>query len=315
MAIKALFTYDYGKERMESIKKLGYELLVKNEKDISYTEELKDVEVLVCYNPFDSLDISKMKKLKWIQLSSIGIDQVPKEKLINCNITLTNNKGGYSIPMGEWIVLKILELYKNSREFYEKQKSKQWKMDTSVLELCGKRVGFLGTGTIAIEAAKRLQGFEVEVLGLNTNGTPVQYFHRCFKKDDIDEMLSLCDVVVVTIPYTKESHHLLNKERIGSMKEGALIVNVSRGSVIDEKELIESLVKGEIKGAALDVVEEEPLKEESPLWSLDNVIITPHNSWVSEKRNERRFHIIYKNLEKYMNKSALENVVDVKKGY
>jgi len=315
MAIKALFTYDYGKERMESIRKLGYELLVKGESGISYTEELEDVEVLVCYNPFDSLDISKMKKLKWIQLSSIGIDQVPKEKLIKSDITLTNNRGGYSIPMGEWIVLKILELYKNSRGFYEKQQNKQWKMDTSVLELCGKTVGFLGTGTIAIEAAKRLQSFEVEVLGLNTKGTPVQYFHKCFKKENLDEMLSLCDVVVVTIPYTKESHHLLNKERMASMKENALLVNVSRGNVIDEEELISRLSNGQIKGAALDVVEEEPLKEESPLWSFENVIITPHNSWVSERRNERRFHITYKNLEKYANKGVLENVVDIKKGY
>lgn len=315
MTIKALFTYDYGKERMDSIRELGYEVLVKNEKDVTYTEEFKAVEVLVCYNPFETLDISKMNKLKWIQLSSIGIDQVPKEKLMKSNIILTNNRGGYSIPMGEWIVLKILELYKNSKGFYEKQQNRKWKIDTSIMEVHGRTIGFLGTGTIAVEAAKRLQGFDIELIGLNTKGTPVEHFNKCFKREDIDEMLKICDVVVATIPYTKETHHLLNRERMAVMKEGSMIVNVARGAIIEEKALIENISTGKIKGAALDVVDEEPLDESSPLWSFENVIITPHNSWVSEKRNERRFDLIYKNMAEYVNSKELINVVDVTKGY
>ena len=315
MTIKALFTYDYGKERMDSVRELGYEILVKKEKDITYTEDLEDIEVLVCYDPFETLDVSNMKKLKWIQLSSAGIDQVPKEKLVNSNIILTNNRGGYSIPMGEWIVLKILELYKNSKSFYEKQRNKKWQIDTSVMEVCGKTIGFLGTGTIAVEAAKRLQGFDVEVIGLNTKGAPVEYFNKSFKKEEIDKMLRICDVVVVTIPYTQETHYLLNRERMAVMKEGALVVNVARGAIIDEKALVENISTGRIRGAALDVAEEEPLDESNPLWSCENVIITPHNSWVSEKRNERRFDLIYKNMGEYVGNKKLINIVNISKGY
>jgi len=312
---KALFTYDYGKEKMNLIKELGYDVIIKEEKGLVYSEELKDVEVLVCYDPFSTLDITKMEKLKWIQLSSIGIDQAPIDYIKEKGIILTNNKGGYSIPIGEWIVMNILQLAKNSIKFFEKQKNKMWKIDTSIIEIYGKTIGFIGTGTLAIEATKRLKGFGVNILGLNSNGRNVEGFNKCYSKDEMDDMLRLCDFVVVTIPYTKETHHLINKERFDAMKDGVYFINVARGSVVDEVELIKNLKSGKIKGAALDVFEEEPLKEDNPLWNMENVYITPHNSWVSEMRNERRFKLIYENMKKYVEGEKLLNIVDLQKGY
>ena len=310
-----MFTYDYGKENMSKIKDLGYDVVIQDESTIKYNEGIKDIDVMVCYNPFNSLDISKLDKLKWIQLSSIGIDQVPEKKIIESNIILTNNKGGYSIPMGEWIVLKILELYKNSFGFYEKQRKKIWKMDTSLLELYNKTVGFIGTGSISVEGAKRLQGFGVNVLGLNTEGKDVEYFHKCYPRNEIKEMISQCDVVVIAIPYTDRTHHLVNSDLIETMKDGVKIVNVARGSIINEVDLVDGLKKGKIGGAALDVFETEPLDSGSQLWNMDNVLITPHNSWISEMRNERRFDIIFENLQRYIKEDELINVVDIIKGY
>ena len=315
MAIKALFTYNYGGEKMKDIEAFGYDINVVKEQDLIYSEDLADVEVLVCYDPFKTLDIEKMKKLKWIQLSSIGIDQLPVEYVKNTSIIITNNKGGYSIPMGEWIVLKTLELFKNSKRLYENQANRKWKMDTSIMELYGKTIGFIGTGTIAIEAAKRFQGFEVNILGVNTDGRDIEYFDRCYAMSKLDEMLKLCDVVVVTIPYTKATHHLINEDRFKEMKDGAFFINVARGSIVDEVSLIENLRNGKLAGAALDVYEEEPLKEHNPLWDLNNVILTSHNSWMSEMRNERRFKLIYNNMKKYVQGEELVNVVDLKKGY
>lgn len=315
MTIKALFTYDYGQENMTKVKSLGYDIITINEKNAVYSELLKDVEVLVCYNPFETLDISKMKMLKWIQLSSAGIDQLPLDYIKNSNITITNNRGGYSVPMGEWIVLKILELLKHSHRLYENQKNKLWKMDSTILELCGKTIGFIGTGSIAKEAAKRLSGFDVKILGLNTAGSQVQYFDECYGLKDINEMLSASDIVVVTIPYTRETHHLIDDEKFRCMKKGVCIVNVARGSIINEKDLIKNIHEGKIYGAALDVVEDEPLHPGSPLWNLENVIITPHNSWVSEMRNIRRFNMIYDNIERYMKNEKLVNIIDMNKGY
>lgn len=313
--LKALFTYDYGIEKMKMIEDLGYEVILRDESKVVFEENFRDVDVLVCYNPFSTLDIIQMENLKWIQLSSIGIDQIPKDVVFSKNIIVTNNKGGYSIPMGEWIVLKILEMIKNSREFYERQKAKIWKMDTSLLELYNKTIGFIGTGTIAIEAAKRLKGFDVKILGVNTNGRDVEYFDKCYSMDNIREMISSCDVVVVSIPYTKETHYLLDGSLMDCMKDGAYLVNISRGSVINTNYLIEKIKEGKIKKAALDVFEEEPLPKDSPLWEMEEILLTPHNSWISEKRNQRRFELIYYNMKRYVENRELINVVDILKGY
>jgi phosphoglycerate dehydrogenase-like enzyme len=128
-------------------------------------------------------------------------------------------------------------------------------------------------------------------------------------------MLVLCDVVVVTLPYTKATHHLINEDRFKAMKTGACFINVARGSIVDEACLIENLKNGKLAGAALDVYEEEPLKENSLLWDLNNVILTSHNSWISEMRNQRRFNLIYENMKKYVQGEELVNVVNIKKGY
>ncbi|MBX4262391.1 phosphoglycerate dehydrogenase [Clostridium estertheticum] len=315
MAIKTLFTYNYGGEKRKDIEAFRYDIKVISEENLIYNEELADIEVLVCYDPFKTLDIRKMKKLKWIQLSSIGIDQLPLEYVKKSSIIITNNKGGYSIPMGEWIVLKTLEMLKNSKKLYKNQADRKWKMDTSLLELYGKTIGFIGTGTIANEAAKRFQGFGVTVFGVNTSGHDAEYFDRCYAMDELREMINLCDVVVVTVPYTKSTHHLINEDIFFSMKDGTFFINVARGNIVDEHFLIKSLKNGKLAGAAIDVYEEEPLKENSELWELDNIILTSHNSWISQMRNERRFETIYENMKRYIINDKLVNVVDLKRGY
>ena len=314
MGVKTLITYDFGEEKMEGLRKLGCDLMYIPEKQVVYSEELSDVEVLIGYDPFATLDISKMKKLRWIQLFSAGIDQIPIDYLRGADIIITNNKG-YSIPIGEWIVMNILELLKNSAKLMRNQDRKLWKMDKGVLEVYGKTVGFLGTGAIAKEAAKRLQAFEARILGLNTRGTDVTYFHECYSADRIDEMLSQSDVVVVTIPYTESSYHLVDAERIRSMKDGVFFINISRGTIVDEEALIEGLECGKIAGAALDVVEHEPLSPESPLWAMENVIVTPHNSWISDMKDQRRYETICGNIDKYIKGKEMKNVIDIEKGY
>lgn len=313
--MKVLFTYNYGEEKMKAISALGYELAYIGEKAIAYTREIADIDALVCYNPFDNVDISELKKLKWIQLSSIGIDQLPREKVLEQGIIVTNNRSGYSIPMGEWIVMSILQLLKNSRELFGRQIERRWKTDTAILELYKKTICFIGTGSIASEAAKRLQGFDARIIGINTTGKRVEYFHECHPMKELENILSQADVVVVSIPGTKETHHLLNENNIGAIKKGACLVNIARGSIIKEPALIKALEKGDLRGAALDVFEEEPLSPDNPLWDMDNVIITPHNSWISEMRNERRYNIIYENLRRYINGEGLMNIVDISRGY
>lgn len=310
----AVSTVYLKEEQIRKIETLGYELIMKDE-NLENSPKVNDAEILVCYNPFANLDITKMSKLKWIQLTSIGIDQVPLEQIVERGIVLTNNKGGYSVPMGEWIVLKMLEIYKNSFAFYMQQQNKSWEMRKDVYELYGKKILFIGTGSIAKEAAKRLAGFETAVRGINTTGRRVQHFDQCYKMDELSFVVQNADVVVISIPYTNETHHLINDEILRLMKTSCVLINVSRGSVIDEGALIEHLKQGRFLGVALDVFEEEPLPQNSALWEFERVLITPHNSWMSEMRNVRRFNIIFENMKRYANNMDLQNIVDLKKGY
>lgn len=313
--MKTLITFKYTNEEFKNLEDLGYDIIFEDEKDFSFTNDMKDAEVLVCFDPFKKLDINELPNLKWIQLLSAGINQVPIEKILNQNIILTNNRGGYSIPIAEWIVLKTLEMYKNSKKFYEKQNNKKWKMDTSLLELYGKTVGFIGTGSIAQEAAKRFEGFGVNIIGINYSGRNPDHFQKCYSIDKIEKVIDQLDLIIIAAPYTEKTHHLINEDLFRKMKDGAYLINIARGSIIDENALIHNLKTGKIKKAALDVFEVEPLPEDSPLWNMDNVIISPHNSWASEMNSRRRYEIAYKNMKRYINKEELINIIDLERGY
>lgn len=313
--MKVLFTYDYGKEKMDSIRALGYEVEIIDEGRFTPEQVPYDSEVMCCYNPFDRLDITKFPNLKLIQLSSIGFDFIPKEDILNKSIILSNNRGGYSIPMGEWIVMNLLMLSRKAVKFWDNKKEKKWKLDSKLTELYGKTVTFLGTGTISSEAAKRLQGFEMNVVGVNTKGTDMLYFDKVYALEEVKTAIEQADYLVMVLPFTERTNHFLDKEKLSWMKNTTMLINVSRGNVIDEVALTEALKSKTLAGAALDVFEEEPLSSESELWEMDNVFISPHNSWISEQRDNRRFNLIYENLKAFIQNKPLKNVVDIKRGY
>ena len=319
--MKVLTTIKLSQEEREKLEELGYELIYRKEGDtkasdeVEYSEELKDVEIMFCYNPFETLDISLMKNLKWIQLGSVGINHAPLDKIVQQNIILTNNNGGFSIPIAEWITLNLLEMVKNSREFYEKQYNKNWKRDNTLLELYGKTVGFIGTGSIAGETAKRLQAFGMNIIGINSSGRSVENFNKTYSIDKLNEAISQCEFIVVAVPYTEETHHLINEEVFSNMKDGTYLVNIARGSIIDEEALIKNLSNGKIKKAALDVFEVEPLPETSPLWNMNNVKISPHNSGVSEMNHKTRYNMFYENMKRFSKNEELINLVDISRGY
>lgn len=311
--MKVLFTIKYDENKLNSIRDLGYDVVYQSEKNIENNSEIDDSDILITYDSFSKLDINKMHNLKFVQTSSVGVDQLPKKEIIERGITVANNRGGYSIPIGEWIVKSILDIYKNTTSFYRNQQKKEWKTDFTTREISGMRVGFLGTGTIATEAAKRLKAFDVEVWGVNTKGHDKEYFDKCFANSDMDEVFKNCDVVVASMPSTKETIGMVDKSKFDLMKEGSSFINIGRGDLIKQNDLIECIDK--FRGVALDVFEEEPLSKDSKLWEFDNVILTPHNSWWSDKNPDRVFNLIYNNLKKYKDGEKLNNVVDLNRGY
>lgn len=313
--MKILFTYDYKKKSFDRLRDLGYEVDFWPEKYMANYVGKETIDILVCYNPFPFIDLKDFKQLKNIFLSSVGFDQLPLEDVKNMNLEVCNNKGGYSIPMGEWIVMKLLELTKHSKEMYNNQAMKNWHTDTNIEEVYQKRILFFGTGTIAKEAVKRLQGFDMTLVGLNTTGTEKPYFNECHPMKDSLLEVEKADAVVIALPLTKATRGYFDERHIAGMKSTAVFINVARGEIVNEAALIEALKNNKIKGAALDVFVDEPLEKDHPMWDLENVIVTCHNSWVSENRNSRRFETIYENLKRKLTKEPLMNVLDLNRGY
>ena len=314
-----LFTYGFAdgklKERMKMLEDLGYKVYYEDEDNFEYKDYMSEIEVLVTFSVFDKIDLDKFPKLKWIQLTSMGFEQIPKEEVLERGITVTNNKNGYSIPMGEWAVLNILELMKNRKSAYISQTKKVWHTDFTLEEAYKKTVAFIGTGDIAREAVKRLQGFDMTILGVNTDGRSIEGFDECFKTEDIDDVLGKADVVINILPNTEQTHHLIDKGRLEKMSKDSYLINMSRGAVINQEDLVAHLQEGNFKGVALDVFEEEPLPKSSKLWDMERVVITSHNSWISEMIGPRRWDMVYENFKKYLEDEELLNVVKIKRGY
>lgn len=313
--MKLLSTFDFGKEKMEYIKKLGVRITLIKENEIDELKSCKDFEVMICNNFFVNFDISRFSSLKWIQLVSSGTDKVPMQALEGAGVILTNCKGAYSIPIAEWVVAKILEIYKSSKKFYELQDNMKWQKYEYIYELSNKKACILGTGSIGVEIARRLRAFGVEVMGINSSGKKVEAFNQCFAMKNINDVLSVSDVVISTLPLTIKTLNLIDNDFLAKMKTRSILVNVSRGKIVDEEALIRHLKEGHLLGAALDVFEFEPLPSNSPMWRLDNLIITPHVSYKSDIGNERVFKIVFENLVRYKRGEELINRVDYVKGY
>jgi phosphoglycerate dehydrogenase-like enzyme len=212
-------------------------------------------------------------------------------------------------------------LARRGRDIVENQLTHQWKGPAGVFNLYGKTAGFLGTGDIATETAKRLKAFGMKTIGINTSGKPVEYFDEVFTMESLNEFLTLCDFLVCTLPLTDKTENLIGKEQFDCMKETAYIINISRGAVFDEKVLYDYLKKRKIAGAALDVFTEEfrlgYLPKESPFWDLENCIITPHMAGSGDIWNHFSSKIIMKNVKCFCENRIDEmiNIRDYDKGY
>ncbi len=256
------------------------------------------VEGVICNGLFLTHPIEQFTNLKYIQLTSAGFDRVPMDYVKLHNIAIYNARGVYSIPMAEFAVSGVLALYKQQRFFFEKQKAGLWEKHRGLLELCGKTVLIVGCGNVGCECAKRFAAFGTRVLGADIVTDKKEYFEKIYAMDELYAALAQADVVVLTLPLTKETTHLFSEKAFDAMQEGALLVNIARGGVVDTNALVRAL-KEKLGGAVLDVFEEEPLGQDSPLWTMENVILTPHNSFVGEGNAQRLADVIMQNIHNW----------------
>ena len=281
---------------LERIRNMGHCVAFLQQEKDPLPCEADWVEGVVCNGLFLHHPIEAFPNLKYIQLTSAGYDRVPVEYIQRHGITIRNARGVYSVPMAEYAVGGVLELYKQFPVFRENKKNHLWEKRRNLLELAGKTVCIVGCGSVGGECAKRFSAFGCRVIGIATSRREQPFFREVREETALDSALAEADVVVLTVPLTEKTHHLMNAERFTAMRRGAVLVNIARGAVVDTRALEQALKHNHLAGAVLDVFEEEPLSPDSPLWDLENVVMTPHNSFVGDGVQERLAQMILENL-------------------
>lgn len=253
------------------------------------------VEGVVCNGLFLSHPIEKFTNLRYIQLTSAGFDRVDMDYVKAHGIEIHNARGVYSIPMAEFALSGVLQLYKQAAFFRENQKRHLWEKHRGLLELAGKKVLVVGCGSVGNECAKRFAAFGCEVTGVDLYPREDGFYSKVLPLDKLDDTLITADIVVLTLPLSEQTRHLMNDNKLSLLKDGAVLVNIARGAIVDTEALINHIDR--LGGAVLDVFEEEPLIDNCQLWDKPNVILTPHNSFVGEGNGERLRENISTNLE------------------
>ena len=211
-------------------------------------------------------------------------------------IEIHNARGVYSIPMAEFALCGVLQLYKQAAFFRENQRKHLWEKHRGLLELAGKNVLIVGCGSVGNECAKRFNAFDCKVTGVDLFPREDSLYSEMLPLDKLDNALKQADIVVLTLPLNEQTKYLIDNSKLSLMKDGATLVNIARGAIIDTKAFLYHIDR--FTGVVLDVFEEEPLNENSPLWDKQNIILTPHNSFVGEGNRGRLREIISENLMK-----------------
>lgn len=297
------------------IDKHFYDTVSKAYPDIEfYTEpdQCPDAEAIIGEPDYMKTEIlDKLPELKWIQLFRAGYDMVDMDYIRKRGITLTNGKDIFPIPIAEDVVCKILMQNTNALKYIENKKSHKWDSSLRRTELEGQTVGLIGTGSIASEIAKRLQPFGVKILGYKrTPVLKVPYFHEIYSgREGLEHVMSVSDYVVITADLNRSTYRMINRDNLKLMKKTASIINIARGSIINQEDLKKALKSKSISYAGLDVFEVEPLPEDDELWDMDNVYLTPHASAIVKNNKSRWEKLIIQNIKNFVNNEKLINTV------
>lgn len=295
--MKLLVTSAFGgEERLDALRALGHDVLYVDDERGALPEGIHDVDGVVCNALFMHHDVDRFTRLRFVQLTSAGLDRAPVERFRERGVQVFNAGGVYSVPMAEWAVAQILQIYKGSRRFLRQQDARQWVKQRDLRELAGRTACIVGFGDVGQEVAKRLRAFDVRILAVGTTAPDASLADEFFTPDAVGAAFAAADVVVLCVPLTPDTRHLINDHTIAAMKPDAVLVNVSRGAVVDEHALDRALDRGRFLGVALDVFEAEPLPADSPLWGYERVLLTPHNAFASDRVQERLLQLVVRNL-------------------
>lgn len=258
--------------------------------------------------------LEKMTALEWLHILTAGVNKIWDWDLKDKNFLISKSVGVHAVPISEHVLALALFFSRKLAVFLTQQQQKVWQRHTGD-ELMGKTMGVIGLGNIGLAVCDRSRAFGMNILGYARTKRNIEGIDVYTGQEGLNYLLRESDFVVLAIPLTKDTNKMFGKNEFKQMKKSAYLINIARGQIVDEEALIDALTTNEIKGAGLDVFAEEPLQENSPLWKLKNVVITPHISGSSERYIERAGKIFWDNFQCYRDNKVLPTAVDKAKGY
>ena len=277
---------------------------------------------LICGWPSSTAVIEAAARLRWIHCPGTGIDKIMADlpSLADSDVVLTNARGPHANPMADHVLWMMLSLSHKGRQMADDQRQRHWDTDKyshAFIELSGATMGILALGDIGMAVARRAYGFDMDVYAVDINqvAAPPPQVREVWGLDRLDDLMAMSDWFVVTAPLTAQSRGLIDRRRIGLMKPTASVIVISRGGIVDEDALTDALRQGRLAGAGIDATAIEPLPQESPLWDLDNLILSPHASALTPQMYEGRRQIFRENLRRFLSNQPFLYVCDKRAGF
>jgi phosphoglycerate dehydrogenase-like enzyme len=254
--------------------------------------------------------LEKGKKLRWIQALGTGVDGIVDRPPFREGVLVTNMHGLHGDSVPEAAIMLMLALARDLPRAMRQRNARKWERYPSQL-LKGKTVGIFGVGAIARSLAPKCKSFGMKVIGITSAVRGVEGIDRMVRRDDLDSVVGELDFLVLLTPYTAETRGIVGEKVIGAMKPSAFLVNLARGGIVDEEALVGALRDKRLAGAALDVFATEPLPEDHPFWSMDNVIVTPHLGGFHDQYAEEALPTVVENFRKFLagDLDKMKNVV------
>lgn len=306
-------------ERIRETAGEAYRVVRATEED-AIREVLDDVEV--AFGWFPTALLPEADALRWIQSWAAGTDWILGCEEIDAkpDLVVTTASGVHPQPIAEHVLGLLVMLARRFRPMMEAQRAHRWTKDAhdnwGMTELSGSTLLVVGTGAIGRRIAAVAGAVGMRPLGMRRDASKdVPEVEEMFATDELHEALAQADAVVSTLPDTEETQDLFDAAAFNAMKPEALFVNIGRGGVVDESALVEALRSGALGGVGLDVFDEEPLAEDSPLWDFENVVITPHVAGLTPHYAERATDIFLEELQRWQQDEELENAVSRERGY
>lgn len=253
--------------------------------------------------------------LKWIHTLSAGVDGIMTPEIAGLDIRISNTKGIHGVPIANHTLAYMLAFLRRFPLLWRQQQRREWSIPQGPEEIDGKTVGIIGLGSVGTEIARQSQALGMRVIATRRTSAKSDWVDKLFSPSELELLLGESDFVVLALPLAPSTRRFIGEKELSLMKKTAYLINIARGDVVDEAALIKVLQEGGIAGAGLDVFADEPLTEESPLWDMPNVIVTPHIASMSPHYMERALKVFCDNLQRYVKDEKLLYEVDKKLGY